>query len=106
MLMNHAAEADRILSVTTPAAGKATLHKSVEENGVMKMEPLDTVEVPAMGTLAMSPGGIHIMLTGLKAPLKKGETIELTFTFEKAGALKVTVPVGGVAASGHIHSGG
>ena len=51
----------------------------------------------------MKPGGVHVMLMGLKAPLKEGESIVITLTFEKAGKLDVTVPVGGVAASGHDH---
>ena len=46
----------------------------------------------------MKPGGYHIMLMGLDAPLKEGDEIELTLTFEKAGDVKVKVPVGGVAA--------
>lgn len=104
-VMNHGAEADRLIAVESPF-GMAMLHRSVQENGVAKMEMLDAAEIPAMGTLEMKPGGLHIMLTGLKAPLKKGETMTLTLTFEKAGKLDVTVPVGGVAEMGHDHAGG
>jgi periplasmic copper chaperone A len=102
-VMNHGGEPDRLLSVSTPAAEAAELHQSVEENGVMKMPSLESAELPAMGTLEMKPGGVHVMLMGLKAPLKEGESIVITLTFEKAGKLDVTVPVGGVAASGHDH---
>jgi copper(I)-binding protein len=56
-----------------------------------------------MGTLEMKPGGYHIMLMGLKAPLKTGEEIEITLTFEKAGALTLKVPVGEVAQGAHDH---
>ena len=51
----------------------------------------------------MKPGGYHIMLMGLVKPLKKGDEIEITLTFEKAGAVTVKVPVGGVAQGGHDH---
>lgn len=105
-VMNHGAEADRLVAVSTPAADMASLHQSVEENGVMKMPELGPAEIAPMGTLEMKPGGIHVMLMGLKAPLKKGDTITLTLTFEKAGKLDVTVPVGSVAEMGHDHSGG
>lgn len=69
----------------------------------MKMLAAGPVDIPQGGTLEMKPGGYHIMLMGLAQPLKKGEEIEITLTFEKAGDLKVKVPVGEVAAGGHDH---
>ena len=96
-LMVHG-EADRLVSVSTPAAKMAGLHKTVEADGVMKMEHADAIEVPANGMLEMKPGGYHIMLMGLARPLKEGDEIELTLTFEKAGEVKVKAKVGGVAA--------
>lgn len=102
-LMNHAAEADRLVSATTPAAKTAEIHKSEDVDGVMKMAPAGPLEIPGMGMLEMKPGGYHIMLMGLSKPLKKGEEIEITLTFEKAGAVTVKVPVGGVAQGGMDH---
>ncbi|WP_373505425.1 copper chaperone PCu(A)C [Aestuariivirga sp.] len=105
-VMNHGAEPDRLLSVSTPAARSAELHKTETVDGVMKMEPVGALDVPPNGMIEMSPGGYHIMLMGLSAPLKEGGSLELTFTFEKAGDVKVTVPVGGVAAGTHDHGSG
>ncbi len=102
-LMNHAAEVDRLLSVASPAAKTAEIHMTEMVDGVMKMKPAGALEIAPMGTLEMKPGGYHVMLMGLVRPLKKGEEIELTLTFEKAGEVKVTVPVGAVAAGGHDH---
>lgn len=102
-LMNHAAEADRLMSVATPAAKTAEIHKSEEVDGVMKMAPAGPLEIPAQGILEMKPGGYHVMLMGLTAPLKKGDEIEITLTFEKAGEVKVKVPVGDVAQGGMDH---
>lgn len=102
-LMNHAAEADRLLSAATPAAKVAEIHKSEEADGVMKMAPAGPLDIPGMGMLEMKPGGYHVMLMGLAKPLKKGEEIEITLTFEKAGEVKVKVPVGGVAQGGMDH---
>lgn len=101
-LMNHGAD-DKLLSVSTPAARTAELHKSEEVDGVMKMAPVGALDLPMHGTLEMKPGGYHIMLIGLAKPLAKGEEIELTLTFEKAGEVKVKVPVGEVAAGGMDH---
>ena len=96
-LMAHG-EADRLLGVSSPAAKMAALHRTVEADGVMKMEHVDALEIPANGRLVMKPGGYHIMLMGLTKPLKEGDEIEITLTFEKAGEIKVKAKVGGVAA--------
>jgi copper(I)-binding protein len=72
----------------------------------MKMALAGPLEIPVHGTLEMKPGGYHIMLMGLVKPLKKGDEIEITLTFEKAGAVVVKVPVGDVAQGGHDHGTG
>lgn len=105
-VMNHGAEADRLIAVSSPAARTAEVHKSEEVDGVMKMAPAGALELPLHGTLEMKPGGYHIMLMGLAAPLRKGDEIEITLRFEKAGDVTVRVPVGGVAAGGHDHGAG
>jgi len=92
---------DRLIAVSTPAAKMAGLHKTVLADGVMKMEHVDAIDVPASGMLEMKPGGYHIMMMGLTQPLKQGDEIELTLTFERAGEVKVKVKVGGVAANGN-----
>jgi periplasmic copper chaperone A len=102
-LMNHAAEADRLVSAQTPAAATAEIHTTEVVDGVMKMKAAGPLEIAPMGTLEMKPGGYHIMLMGLKAPLKKGDEIEITLTFEKAGAVTLKVPVGDVAQGSHDH---
>jgi copper(I)-binding protein len=76
----------------------AALHKTVEADGVMKMEHVEALDIPADGMLEMKPGGYHIMLMGLTQPLKEGDEIEITLTFEKAGEVKLKAKVGGVAA--------
>lgn len=105
-VVNHGAEGDRLLSVSTPAARKAEIHTTVMEGEVMKMEPAGAIELSPHGTIEMKPGGLHVMMTGLKAPLKEGGLIEFTLVFEKAGGVKVLVPVGAVAAGGHGHASG
>jgi periplasmic copper chaperone A len=89
--------ADRIITISTPAASGAMIHESKIVDGVASMDMLQNVEVPAGGTLEMSQGGLHVMLVGLKAPLKEGEMLSLEVTFEKAGVMKVEVPVTGIA---------
>jgi periplasmic copper chaperone A len=100
-LMNHGGEADRLLSIVTPAAAVATVHETTSVDGVMKMKAVPVLALAAGATVEMKPGGSHIMLMGLKAPLKRGGKLTLELTFEKAGKASVEVPIGGVAATGH-----
>jgi copper(I)-binding protein len=98
-IRNEGASADTLTGVETDVAAMAMLHEAVEENGVASMRHLEALEIAPKETLTLSPQKLHVMLTGLKAPLRQGEHISLTLTFAKAGPVKVDVPVGGVAAS-------
>jgi periplasmic copper chaperone A len=91
-------QADRLVSASTPVAQAAELHESEMTGMVMKMRPLAGVTIPARHPVAFKPGGMHIMLMGLKAPLRPGESFPLTLDFTKAGPQTVTVMVGKVGA--------
>jgi periplasmic copper chaperone A len=91
-LTDHGAP-DRLIGVSTPAADMAMLHESFVENGVSKMRMLDGVALDASKPVALHPGALHIMLEGLKAPLKVGSSFPLTLTFEHAPPQTVTVTV-------------
>jgi copper(I)-binding protein len=69
------------------------------------MRPVEAVEVTPGESTVLKPGGLHVMLMGLKAPLKKGKIFTLTLTFEKAGSVDVAVEVQGpgTMAPGHEH---
>ena len=91
---------DRLVSVSSPVAARGELHESAMAGMVMKMRPLAGLTMPAGQKVALAPGGIHIMLVGLKAPLREGQSFALTLTFAKAGPQTVTVMVGKVGAMG------
>lgn len=97
---NDGDAADRLVAVSTPAAGMAELHTMTMDGNVMKMRPVDAIPVAAHGTAELKPGGLHVMLMELRAPLKQGESFPLTLKFEKAGDVQVSVAVQGVGASG------
>lgn len=99
-IRNDGDVADKLTAVQTDAAQMAMLHENVEENGVVSMRHLEAITIAPKETVALVPRKTHVMLTGLKAPLKKGERLTITLTFEKAGTILVDVPVGGVAADG------
>jgi copper(I)-binding protein len=93
-ITNNSAQADRLLSITSDVAEAVELHETIDDNGVMKMIPQPQgFELSARGRLELKPGGKHVMLVGLAAPLEAGKDFELTLNFEKAGPVKVTVPV-------------
>lgn len=94
---NNGTEADRLLGVSTEAAERCELHLSETSGDVMTMRMVENVEVPAGGTAFFAPQGAHIMLIGLKAPLKKGAHFAATLHFEKAGAVAIEVAVQGIA---------
>ena len=93
-IVNSSKDADRLVSASSPAAKNAELHETVDDSGVMKMEPRpEGWAIPAGSTLELKPGGKHIMLVGLTAPLEAGKKIRMTLNFEKAGAMTIDVPV-------------
>ena len=97
-LINTGPSADRLLSATSPVADKIQFHKESEENGVARMRELQTVEVAASDKVSFKPGDMHMMMVGLKQPLKEGQTIPLVLRFEKAGNVDVTVSVAKIGA--------
>ena len=103
VLKNTGAAADRLVSATAPFAGRVEIHEMAVKDGVMTMRPLPAgVEIPAGATVALKPGGYHIMFMDLKTPLKEGTKVDGTLTFEKAGAVAVQFqvdPVGAPASS-------
>lgn len=76
-LINHGAESDRLLSITTEAAAKAELHRSTNEDGIAKMQSVENLDLPAGAAVELKPGGLHVMMTGLKAPLAEGVSFML-----------------------------
>lgn len=86
---NKAAQADRLISVTTDGVNRVEMHTIITDNGVAKMREVPGIDVPARGVVKLMPGGFHIMFLGLSAPFKSDTTVPVTLKFEKAGEVKV-----------------
>ncbi len=95
---NTGKDGDRIVGVSADVSAKTELHSHMNDNGVMRMRRLDSVDLPAGGEVAFKPGGHHIMFIGLHKPLKKDDRFPLTVMFEKTGNQTVEVTVMGVGA--------
>ncbi len=93
-VLNGLAADVRLTGVTGDAAQAVELHETVNDNGVMKMEPHpEGFAIPAGGVLELKPGGKHVMLVGLTKPLPVGDSLDLTLNFEGAEPITLTVPV-------------
>jgi copper(I)-binding protein len=94
---NRGSTLDKLISISSPIAKSVQIHTMSMEGGVMKMREADGIEIKPSSKIIMQPGnGYHIMLIGLKQPLKPGDKFPLTLTFEKAGKLRVPVVVEGI----------
>ena len=100
-LTNTGTAPDRLVSAKSPAAGEVQVHEMKMDGNIMRMRELDKgVEIPAGGSVTLAPGGLHLMLIGLKAPLKAGDSVPVTLTFEKAGSTDVELTVEPMGAQG------
>ncbi len=100
-----AATDDRLTGGSTPRAGSLQVHEMKTENGMMKMAELtEGLPLPAGQAVALAPGGNHLMLIGLTAPLVAGETVPLTLQFASAPAITVQAQVRQPAMAGMDHA--
>ena len=97
---NQGNVSDTLVSVRSSMAGRAEIHNMTNDGGVMKMGPAGSIEIPPGSEQSLKPGGLHVMMTDLKAPLVKGESLEMTVVFEKSGEVSLVVPIVGVGATG------
>ena len=101
-IANDGAGDDRLVSVAAPAPAMAMLHSSENSGGIARMREMGTgVAIPAGGRIEFKPGGSHVMVTGLGAPLKAGQSLKLTLRFEKSGDRPIDVRVTPAAGPGN-----
>ena len=84
---------DRVTAVSTPVATNAEVHQTINDNGVMKMRAVKSLEIDQGTSVTLAPSGYHIMLMDLKQALKQGESFPVTLTFAKAGPITATALV-------------
>jgi hypothetical protein len=92
-LENRTGVADRLMKATTPAAERAEVHRDEMKNGVMSMRATGPLALAPGERVALAPGGLHLMLIGLKRRLRVGDRIALTLIFEHHAPLTLEVPV-------------
>jgi len=91
---NQGGQADRLIAITSPIAQSVEIHTMTMDGNVMKMREVQNIELKPRAKITMNPGdGYHIMLIGIKQPLKRGDKFPLTLSFEKSGKIDVPVTV-------------
>ena len=114
VIENEGSEPDRLLGGASEVGTAIEVHEMSEADGIMTMRALtDGLTIPAGGSVELKPGGLHLMITGLKRRLMEGEKVKATLAFEKAGRIDVEFevqPIGGSPArdeedghGGHTH---
>lgn len=107
IIRNSGAEPERLLGARSDEAASASLHgTTVTEEGVARMRSADAVEIPPGGEVRLAPGGVHVMLAGLKGRLFEGISFPVTLVFESAGEIAIEVEVMGHGPQPGTHGGG
>jgi len=85
------ASGGRLLSASSPAAGIVEIHEMAMDGSTMKMRRIAALELPAGKTVALEPGGYHVMMMDLKRQLRPGDTVPVTLVVEGAGGKRETI---------------
>ena len=96
----RSAAGDRLLRASTPVAARVEMHETRMDGDVMRMREVPALELPPGRTVALAPGGHHLMLVGLKERLMPGQHLPLRLEFERAAPLEVAVVVAQAGAAG------
>lgn len=102
-LTNDSTEARALVAGASPIAEVVEIHNHTHEGGVMRMRPVSRIEVPAQSVVQLQPGGLHVMLIGLKGNLEPGDQVSLTLTFDDGTQIPVDVPVRRAEARASAH---
>lgn len=83
----------KVLKAANPASRVTELHNHINDGGVMRMRPVTAIEIKAKGEAVLKPGGLHVMMIDLPAPLKEGEIVPITLGFDDGSSKVVEAKV-------------
>ncbi len=93
VLRNTGSKDVKVVKADNPVSKVTELHTHINDNGVMKMRPVPGIDIKAGGEAVLKPGSLHVMLIDLKAPMKEGEVVPITLTFEDGSTKQVDANV-------------
>lgn len=104
---NTGKTAERLSCVSSEASARCQIHQMIMDNGVMKMRPVEGgLQIKPGETVTLKPGGFHVMLVDLKAPLQPGKTVEATLQTGDGATVQVQFPIAAIGASAPGTEGG
>ena len=92
-ITNRGKAADVLVAASTPAAAQVEIHQTTMSDGMARMRPVQEVAIAPGRTVKIEPGGIHLMLVGLKQPLSPLDTVPLTLRFRDAGEITIQLSI-------------
>ena len=94
MVIRNTGDKDvKVVKADNPVSKATELHTHLNEGGVMKMRPVPAIEIRAKGEAVLRPGGLHVMMIDLKAPIKEGDSVPITLTFDDGSSKQVDAKV-------------
>ena len=93
-IRNKSSSPDHLIRAASPLAARIEMHVHTHDGDVMRMRQVKSYDIPARGSLELTPGVAHLMFVDIKRPFKQGEQIPVTLRFERAGEMKVEFRVG------------
>ena len=94
MVIRNGGDKDvKVVKADNPVSRVTELHTHINDGGVMKMRPVPAIEVKAKGEAVLQPGGLHVMMIDLKAPMKEGDSVPVTLTFDDGSSKQVDAKV-------------
>lgn len=93
VIKNNGAKDIKVVKADNPASKVTELHTHLNEGGVMKMRPVPSIDIKAKGEAVLKPGSLHVMLIDLKAPMKEGDVVPITLSFDDGSSKKVEAKV-------------
>lgn len=103
ILKNPTDTALRLVKASSSAAATLEFHNHVHRDGMMKMEQVESVEIPVKGSVELKPMGLHLMFIGLKKDFSKKQSVPVKLEFSDGSSLKAEFPVKGASTEHHHH---
>ncbi|MGB4065441.1 MAG: copper chaperone PCu(A)C [Azonexus sp.] len=93
VIKNNGDKDVKVIKADNPISKVTELHTHINDGGVMKMRPVPSIEVKAKGEAVLKPGGLHVMMIDIKAPMKEGDVVPITLSFDDGSTKQVDAKV-------------
>lgn len=93
VIKNNGDKDVKVVKADNPVSKVTELHTHLNEGGVMKMRPVPSIEVKAKGEAVLKPGGLHVMMIDIKTPMKEGDVVPITLSFDDGSTKQVDAKV-------------